>query len=217
VEPVKRAYHAPVREQQAAHTRERIADAAVVEFSAHGWAGTTVAAIAARAGVTPQAVYQTVGGKPALLIRAVETAVAGSADDVMLADRPSFAAAYQPGLTRAQRIRAYTAATATAYERAATLFLVLQDAARSDPDAATMAAAGAHRRLAETRRLATLLRPDGDKSSIAALTDAIWVLAGPAVYADLVHQRQWTADRYRTFLEAMLTAAIRRVDSPRGT
>ena len=216
MEPVKRTYHAPIRERQAAQTRERIAEAALDEFSERGWAGATVAAIAARAGVTPQAVYQTVGGKPALLIRAVETAVAGSADDVMLADRPSFAAVYEPGLSRAQRIRAYTAATADAYHRAATLFLVLQDAARSDPDAAKMADAGAHRRLAETRRLAALLRPDSDESSIAALTDAIWVLAGPAVYADLVLRRHWTAERYRDFLEAMLGTAISTFDARRG-
>lgn len=208
---VKRTYYAPVRERQAAQTRERIAEAAVLEFSERGWAGTTVAAIAARAGVTPQAIYQAVGAKPALLTRAVETAVAGSADDVMLADRPSFAAAYEPRLTKTQRIRAYSAATADAYHRAAALFLVLQDAARSDADAATMAAAGADRRLAESRRLATLLRPNGEESSIAALADTIWVLAGPAVYADLVHRRHWTADRYRTFLEAMLDIAVRRI------
>jgi AcrR family transcriptional regulator len=210
VDSVKRAYRAPIREQQAARTRERIAEAAMAEFTEHGWAGTTVAAIAARAGVTPQAVYQAVGAKPALLIRAVDTAVAGSGDDMMLADRPSFAAAYERGLTNARRIRAYTAATAEAYHRAAALFLVLEDAARSDPDAATMAEAGARRRLAETRRLAALLRPDVDEASITALTDAIWVLAGPAVYADLVHRRGWTADRYRKFLEAMLDSAIRR-------
>lgn len=208
---VKRAYHAPIRQQQAAQTRERIAEAAVQEFTEHGWAGTTVAAIAARAGVTPQAVYQAVGAKPTLLIRAVETAVSGAGDDRMLADRPSFAAAYQPGLSRAQRIRAYAAATASAYGRAATLFLVLQDAARSDPEAAQMAAAGANRRLADTRRLAALLRPDSDEASNAALADAIWVLAGPGVYADFVHRRGWTPERYRSFLEATLNTATRQV------
>lgn len=208
---VKRPYHAPIREQQAAQTRERIANAAVEEFAEGGWAGTTVAAIAARAGVTPQAVYQAVGAKPALLVRAIETAVAGAADDVMLADRPSFAAVYEPRLTRTKRLRAYTAAIADAYRRAAALFLVLQDAARSDSDAARMADAGARRRLAETQRLAALLRPDGDQASISALTDAIWVLAGPAVYVDLVHRRQWTAERYQEFLHSMLDTAIRRL------
>jgi hypothetical protein len=119
---------------------------------------------------------------------------------------------YEPGVSRAQRIRAYAAATAEAYRRAAALFLVLQDAAHSDPDVARMAEAGASRRLAETYRLAALLRPDGPPASVTALTDAIWVLAGPGLYADLVHRRQWTAQRYREFLEVMLHSALRRID-----
>lgn len=213
MDPVKRGYHAPLRERQAAQTRARIAEAAAEEFSEHGWAGTTVAAIAARAGVTPQAVYQAVGTKAALLIRAVETAVAGSGDDVMLADRPSFAAVYEPGLSQKQRIRAYAAATADAYHRAATLFLVLQDAARSDASAAEMATAGADRRLEENRRLASLLRPGCDESALAVLADTIWVLTGPGVYADLVHRRGWTAQRYRAFLETMLDTAIHSTDA----
>lgn len=191
-------------------TRERIAEAAVAEFSAHGWAGTTVAAIAARAGVTPQAVYLAVGAKAALLVRAVETAAAGAADDVMLSDRPSFAAVYHPGLGKRQRIRAFAAATAEAYQRAAGLFLVLQDAARSDPVAKQMAAAGAERRLQETRRLAGLLQPEADDAAVNALADAIWVLSGPAVYTDLVQRRRWNAEQYCDFLASMLDSVSRR-------
>jgi len=71
VSAVKRRYHAPVRQEQAAQTRQRIAAAAAAEFAEHGWSGTTVAAIAARAQVTPQAVHLAVGGKAALLVRAV--------------------------------------------------------------------------------------------------------------------------------------------------
>lgn len=92
--PVKRRYHAPVRQEQAAQTRQRIAAAAAVEFAEHGWAGTTIAAIAKRAQVTPQAVHLAVGGKAALLIRAVEVAVAGATDDAPLAGRAAIADVY---------------------------------------------------------------------------------------------------------------------------
>jgi hypothetical protein len=74
-----------------------------------------------------------------------------------------------------------------------------------------MAEDGMRRRLAETRRLAALLSPDADEASIATLTDTVWVLAGPSVYADLIHRRQWTAERYRKFLEAMIGGALRRL------
>lgn len=217
MERVKRRYHAPVREQQAAQTRERIAAAAIEEFTARGWAGTTVAAVAARAGVTAQAVYQAVGAKPDLLIRAVETAVAGAADDVMLADRATFAAAFVPSLSATRRIRAFAEATAQAYARSAVLFLVLQDAARSDPTAEQMAAAGAERRLTETRRFAALLLPEEAGADVDALADAVWVLTGPSVYADLVNRRGWDPARYRTFLETAIAAATRRVDTMVGS
>lgn len=39
VPPVKRRYHAPVREEQAAQTGQRIAAAAAAEFAEHGWSG----------------------------------------------------------------------------------------------------------------------------------------------------------------------------------
>jgi AcrR family transcriptional regulator len=57
VTPVKRPYHAPVRAEQAAQTRRRVAQAAAEAFAAAGWASTTIAGIARAAGVTPQAVH----------------------------------------------------------------------------------------------------------------------------------------------------------------
>jgi len=159
VSAVKRRYHAPVRQEQAAQTRQRIAAAAAAEFTEHGWSGTTVAAIAARAQVTPQAVHLAVGGKAALLVRAVEVTVAGATDDEPLADRPAFADVYAPGIPARHRMEALAAATSDIYGRAARLFLVLQDAAASDATAAELAAHASARRLADHRRLAGLLAP----------------------------------------------------------
>lgn len=207
----RRPYDSPVRRDQAAATRVRIAEAAAIEFADHGWAGTTVAAIAARADVTPQAVHLAVGGKAALLIRAVETAVAGSGDPAMLADRPAFGDVYAPGLGPDRRLRAFAAALADIYGRAARLFLVLQDAGRADADVARRAADGAERRLADHRRLAALLCPGAAAATLAHLTDIIWVLAGPAVYVELVLHRQWSEQQYAEFLAADLRSAVRRL------
>jgi AcrR family transcriptional regulator len=208
VPPVKRRYHAPVRVEQAAQTRQRIAAAAVTEFAEHGWAGTTVAAIAKRAQVTPQAVHLAVGGKAALLVRAVEVAVAGATDDAPLADRPAFADVYLPGVPAPGRLAALAAATSDIYGRAARLFLVLQDAAASDAAAAELAGQASTRRLADHRRLAGLLLPDADEERLRLLTDTIWVLAGPAVYVDLVHRRGWAPGQYASWLADQLAAAV---------
>ena len=116
---VKRRYHAPVREEQAAQTRQRIAAAAAVEFAEHGWSGSTVAAIAARARLTPQAVHLAVGGKAALLVRAVEVTVAGATDDELLASRPAFADVYAPRVPASRRWSARRRALAWAASSAA--------------------------------------------------------------------------------------------------
>ena len=58
-EPVKatRRYHSPRRRQQAAATRREILDAAQRLFERQGYAATTMAAIAAEAGVALKTVY----------------------------------------------------------------------------------------------------------------------------------------------------------------
>jgi AcrR family transcriptional regulator len=207
---VKRGYHAPLREQQAAETKRRIAEAAVAEFCEQGWMAATVAAIAARAGVTPQAVYLAVGPKPALLIGAVETAVAGDADEIALTDRPAFADVYAEGLSAKRRLDAFAAATAEIYARAAPLFVALQDAARTDAELKSLADAASERRLSDHRRLAGLLRPDADDGVITVLSQAIWVLAGPGAYLDLVHRWSWTPEQYRSWLSSQLQHAARK-------
>jgi AcrR family transcriptional regulator len=47
-------------------TQRRLRDAALVEFAAHGFEGTTVAAIAERSGVNKERLYSYFGGKKAL-------------------------------------------------------------------------------------------------------------------------------------------------------
>ena len=59
----KRRYHSPLRDAQAAATRARILEAALDEFVARGYPGTSVAAIARTAGVSPETIYATFGTK----------------------------------------------------------------------------------------------------------------------------------------------------------
>ena len=60
-------YHSELRQQQAAATRQAIIDAGRAAFIEKGYAGTTVAEIAARAGVAVPTVYASVGSKAAIL------------------------------------------------------------------------------------------------------------------------------------------------------
>ena len=58
-------------------TRARVVAAATRMFLEHGYAGATIPAIAAEAGVALQTVYRTAPGKAGLLAAAVTAAVAG--------------------------------------------------------------------------------------------------------------------------------------------
>lgn len=72
----KRAYNSPLRAERAAANRRRIIESAADAFSARGHAGTTLAQIAAGAGVSVESV-QDLGNKAYLLIEAFRTRYAG--------------------------------------------------------------------------------------------------------------------------------------------
>lgn len=55
-------------------------EAALRLFVDRGYAGTTIAAVAERAGVSPETVYLSLGGKRGLLEGAIEMAIAGEDD-----------------------------------------------------------------------------------------------------------------------------------------
>src|SRR5215218_7531554 len=66
----KRRYDSMGRQAQARRNREAILDAAQRQFLEGGYAATTIAAIAAEAGVSVETIYKAFGGKPGL-VRAI--------------------------------------------------------------------------------------------------------------------------------------------------
>jgi len=63
-----REYRSSVRARHAEDTRRTIVEAATELFASQGYARTSVAAVAAAAGVAVNTVYTSVGGKPALIM-----------------------------------------------------------------------------------------------------------------------------------------------------
>ena len=212
---VKCRYHALVWQEQAAQTRQRIAAAAAAEFAehrparhhgrCHRWG--------ARAG-------HPASGSPG---RRRQGRVAGPRgrgdrrrhDRRRAAREPAaFADVYAPGIPARRRLEALAAATSDTYGQAGRLFLVLAEAAASSATAAELAAQASARRLADHRRLAGLLAPGASPAQLDLLTDTIWVLAGPAVYVNLVHRRHWPSAQYATWLTEQLDHAANKVTEP---
>ena len=73
----KRPYDSARRREQARQTREAILGTARRLFLSDGFAPTTIAAIAAGAGVSVDTVYKSFGGKPGLVRAICQQALAG--------------------------------------------------------------------------------------------------------------------------------------------
>src|SRR5918911_5081470 len=84
---VKRQYHSTRRQEQASQTRLRILRAAHDLFVTQGYGRTTIAEIAAHAGVAVETVYGAFGNKPTLLRQAWYLTFRGDELDVPLYDR----------------------------------------------------------------------------------------------------------------------------------
>jgi AcrR family transcriptional regulator len=77
--PVKsRSYDNTARQATSRDTRQRIIDAARALFIDRGYRATTIADVAANAGVHVDTIYQLVGRKPVLLRELIEQALSGT-------------------------------------------------------------------------------------------------------------------------------------------
>src|SRR3954468_13047533 len=85
----KRSYTSGLRAAQALRTRAQIVAAAAALFVDHGYAATTIDAIAAAAGVSRKTVFTSVGSKAALIRLAYDQAIAGDDDPAPLRERPT--------------------------------------------------------------------------------------------------------------------------------
>jgi AcrR family transcriptional regulator len=81
----KRRYHSPSREHGARATRGRIREAAAERFVRHGYARTSMSAVARDAGVSERTVFLVFPTKAALLAECVRVAVRGGDGAVPLA------------------------------------------------------------------------------------------------------------------------------------
>ena len=212
----KRPYVSAVRAEQAEATRNRIIAAAAECFTESGWSGTTLAQIADRAGVTPQAVHLSVGSKPALLMTALGQAIGGGADGGTDADldtnRPEFERSlFRDALladsTDTERGRAFAAATAAIHEQAGALFEVLAQAEQTDPDLKRRRTEIKDRRLQLVRGL---VGASGRRRGAAfnRLVDVIYAMSSTSLHNEFTG-RGWTRKTYQNWLAGELSRLLR--------
>src|ERR1700736_4429426 len=90
----RRVYDSRRRREQSSDTKRRILEAARVLMLGNGYRATTIAAVAASAGVNVDTVYALVGRKPLLLRELIEQAISGT-DHAVVAEERDYVAAMQ--------------------------------------------------------------------------------------------------------------------------
>jgi AcrR family transcriptional regulator len=197
-----RRYHSPRRAEQAAATRRAVLAAARELVVTKGYAATTVAEIARRAGVAVDTVYATIGRKPALLRELVETAISGT-DEAVPAERRDYVRRTREAGTAREKFAAYAEGMVEVLPRLAPIFLALRDAAVTDAGCAALWAEIARRRADNMRLFAADLRATGELRADLTddeVADIIWSMNAPEYYTLLVHDRGWTPRRYADWL-----------------
>lgn len=194
-----RPYRSPRRAEQAERTRRRILESARVEFLSSGYAGTTMAAVAARAQVSPATVDKVFGTKPGLLKLVTDVAIAGDDEPLPVLARTPAAEAEAAATVEDFLLRA-SGILAAGQQRSARLVLVAFEAAAADPALRPFV----HRRLDQRHSVAAWvvdgilsrapLRPEVDR---AYAVDTVWVLMDPAVYCRLTEDRSWSGEQYQ--------------------
>lgn len=205
-----RTYSSTLRADQARQTRKRIVDAAAELFAEHGYAGTTVDAVATAAGVSRKTVFDSVGGKAQLMKLAYDFAIVGDDEPVPLADRPEITAMLaEPDYGK--RLAMYASLVVGIDRRLSSAWRAFEGAATSDPEAAKLYIALVQQRRKAMQEAAQMfadagaLRPDLD---IEVAADLMWFYNDPSLYDKLVRQRGWSVDRFQAWLTEALQVQL---------
>jgi AcrR family transcriptional regulator len=198
----RRSYDSSARKATARETRRSILDAARRLFLQRGYAGTTMQAVAAGAGVALDTVYTTVGNKPKLFRLLVEGAISGR-DEAVPAEERDYVRAIRAEADAARKLALYAAAIGKIHSRLAPLFRVLQTAAPLDPDLKSLWQKISRRRAANMRLLAAELAETGQLRHglvVRAAADIIWSMNSPEFYLLLVEERGWPTEAFAAWL-----------------
>jgi AcrR family transcriptional regulator len=194
----KRRYHSPRRREQAAATRREILEAAHRLFERDGYGATTMAAIAAEAGVALKTVYLAFETKSGVLRALWNLRLRGGRDDVPIAQQQWYREVLaEPDPERQLRLNARNSRAAKL--RIAAVLAVIHTAAPLDPDIAALWKRiqtdyhANQRAIAESLDEKKALTPGLD---VDRATDILWTTNHPHLWQLLVGERGWTPEQY---------------------
>jgi AcrR family transcriptional regulator len=213
---VKRRYDSSRRKAAARATAAAILAAAHDLFVERGYGRTTIADIAAAAGVAPETIYATIGNKPTLLRRVWDVTIGGDDDDIPFHERPEIRAIRdEPDL--ALRFRMHAAMYTRTARRTAPFLLALAGAAAAEPTAAEMLTEVSQQRLVGMSVMACDAAATGRLAvSEEVCRDIVWSMTDGTLWHRLVNERGWTDEEFADWLARTWVATIVTPPTPAG-
>ena len=206
----RRDYRSALREEGARRTRRAIVAAATQLFTERGYGATSLADVAAVAGVARPTVFAAFGSKAALLRHMLDQALAGDDEPVPVADRPWFRPVWE-ATDPAAVLEAYAQVSTVIGARAGRVFEVVRRAADGSPDIAELWQSLVQNRRVGARMVLDHLVDVGSLRADLDVEDAVhvlWFFNDPAHHLALVTVAGWPEDRYRRWLAEQMRAAL---------
>lgn len=207
----RRQYDNSSRLEAAGDTRHRIIAGATGLLIEAGYAGLSVTAVARAAQVSPQTIYNSIGGKGALLKACYDVTLAGDEQATPMSERPEFLA-----LTSAEGpeewVRRYARWSRLLAERVHPILvpLLALGVPRDAGAAEFFTTIERERRIGSTHAMTGFRDNFGLPAglSLERAIDICWTLNSPELYARLVDQCDWSPQDYQDWLAGQLGASF---------
>jgi AcrR family transcriptional regulator len=206
----RRRYQSAVRQESARRTRHAVVRAAHELFIARGYASTSLADIAAAAGVARPTAFAAFGSKPALLRQVLDQAFAGDDEPVPVAQRPWFRPVWDAA-TPVAVLDAYASVCALINSRAARIVEVTRRAADQSPELGELWDTLQRNRRAGARMVVEHASSRGPLAAgldAGRATDILWIFNDPALYDTLVSGCGWPESGYTAWLSGQIRHAL---------
>jgi AcrR family transcriptional regulator len=199
------------RHLQAAATRRDILEAARALFAQSGFAATTIAQIAERAGVAVQTVYKVFSSKDGLLRGLLDD---GEAE----ARRRSSVADFNASSDPHEQVRMLASFHRQLFEASQDLLGVFRSAAARSEMGLLWEEGGHRRRLGQTETVRRWHSAGHLRSGLGErrAADQLWAMTDPDLYFLLVVQCSWSPEAYEEWLIATLTEMLLRPEDGLG-
>jgi AcrR family transcriptional regulator len=210
VPEVKRSYDASGRREQARARRLAVVLAARDLFERDGFRPTTIAAIAARAGVSAESIYKGFGSKAVLAKAVFDFVIAGDDEPVPVAERAAGQAVRaEPDVRR--KIALFAGGLAQRQARAARVQIFIRDGRHVDDALIPIWAALTDEGLTGMTTLGRHLLDTGqlrDGIDLEEVRDVLWNYLAVDTYERLVLSQGWPLERYVDWLARAITSAL---------